>query len=810
MFVIDDFLNAWRGLRSTPAFLFLAAAVLALGLGATIFTYGVINTIMLKPPPFPNADRLYVMGASEPERNQSFEPMSIVDFVDIADEQRTFEDLAAYYTGTAIVSGDDRPERYQGGTVTWNFMRVLGQKPLLGRDFTATDDLPGAEPVVLLSYDLWHTRFNQDPDIVGRTIRVHAQNTTIVGVMPRGFAFPANEKLWVPLAMDRGRFRRGDQSFENSIGVNGVGRLAPEVTGRQAEEDIGAIAARLAKLHPRTNAGVLAPVVPIAAENINDGKQIIYSMFAAVWLVLLIACANVASLIFVRANFRVYEAGMRVALGARRPRLILQMLAESFIISVIGVAGGLVLAAIGLHLMAVATRSLVETDFPVWWSFSIDARVALFAAGATVLAALLSGIVPALRASRPDVMRILRDGGRTGTGMRLSKFTGAMVIVEIALSAALLTGAGVMTRSSFISLQRDYGADVRGFMSARIGLPLAKYPKEAQTRFYDQLVEELRARPGVLAAVAATAMPGTVADPWRFAIEGMAYTSRAEYPRAQTVTVTPGMFQAFRRPLRQGRDFNSSDRLDSQPVAIVNEALVRRYFPNQNPIGRRLMSADEQDRKTITIIGVAPDINHSRNWDAGDFWPTLYRPASQEPWRFMTVAIRTQGNPMGYGKVIRDVVRHLDPDLAPYWIETLEQFQSQKRAGLRLLSHIFSIFAGIAIVLAAVGIYGVLAFATGQRNREIGVRRALGAQDGQILASVMRSAVFQLVLGLALGSILAPLMGRVVAAGLLGIPDDPVIYSIVFGLLIVAALVASWIPARRALRVQPATALRCE
>jgi predicted permease len=502
---------------------------------------------------------------------------------------------------------------------------------------------------------------------------------------------------------------------------------------------------------------------------------------------------------------------MRVALGARRPRLIVQMLSESLIISVIGVAGGLVLAAISLHLMNLTMHSIAEYQTPRWWTFSIDLRVALFAAGATLLAALLSGIVPALRASRPDVMRILRDGGRTGTGLRLSKFTGAMVIVEIALSAALLTGAGLMTRASVMSLQRDYGASVDGFMSARIGLPLPKYTKEAQGHFFNRLVEELRTRPGVLAAVASTSMPGAGADEARFAIEGKSYANRADYAVARMVSITPGAFDAFQRPLHRGRDFNSGDTLEAAQVAIVNEALVRRYFPSQDPIGQRFTSADDPERKPVTIVGVAPDINHHITWDRGDFAPTLYRPVSQAPWRFMTVAIRTQGEPLSYGKTIRDAVRRLDPDIAPYWVETLRQFQEQKRATLRLLSNIFGAFAVIAIILAAVGIYGVLAFATGQRNREIGVRRALGAQDRQILATVMRGALVQLIVGLGLGALFAPLMGRLVSGGLFGLsPDDPVIYSTVFCLLVLASLLASWIPARRALEIQPATALRCE
>jgi putative ABC transport system permease protein len=340
---------------------------------------------------------------------------------------------------------------------------------------------------------------------------------------------------------------------------------------------------------------------------------------------------------------------------------------------------------------------------------------------------------------------------------------------------------------------------------------LAKYPTEKQGRFFEDLIAELRTRPGVQAAIASTNMPGVGADDKRFAIEGKAYASRSDYPYAKYVSVTPGTFDAFRRPLRAGRDFSAADQFASPPVAIVNEALVRRYFPNQNPIGQRVSWPDDTERKSITIIGVAPDINHHIAWDKGDFAPVLYRPMTQEPWRFVTVAVRVDGDPLVYGKVIRDAVQRLDKDLAPYWIKTLHDYQLQKRAGLHLLSNVFGLFAVIAIILAGVGIYGVLAFATGQRNREIGVRRALGAQDRQILATVMKSAVVQLIAGLALGALFAPLMARVVTGNLFGLsPDDPVIYSIVFSLLVLASMLATWIPARRALRVQPATALRCE
>jgi putative ABC transport system permease protein len=395
--------------------------------------------------------------------------------------------------------------------------------------------------------------------------------------------------------------------------------------------------------------------------------------------------------------------------------------------------------------------------------------------------------------------------------MRLNRFTTAMVVVEVAFSAALLTGAGLMTRASVLWLQQDYGADVRGFMSARVGLPAATYPADEQGKFFERLVAELRTRPGVLAATAATAMPGTGAEDLRLGIEGQKYEDRADYPTAHAVTITTGFFDAFRKPLLAGREFNADDRSDTPHVAIVNQAFVQKYFPGENPLGKKLYEAEASNTRPITIIGVASNINHDKGWKNGTFSPTIYFPFTQLPWRFVTVAIRTAGDPHEYGDLLRNVVQQLDHDLAPYWVKTLSDFQNQKRDGMRLLSNVFIAFAAIAIILAAVGIYGVLVFATGQRNREIGVRRALGAHDRQILGAVMRGALFQVGVGLLLGAMFAPLMGRALKEGLLGMsPDDPAVYLIVFLLLIVASMLASWIPARRALRIQPSSALRCE
>ncbi|MGQ0833818.1 MAG: ABC transporter permease [Gammaproteobacteria bacterium] len=810
MLLVDDLRQAWRGLRQAPGFLAVAGSVLALGLGATIFMYGVINTTLLKGPPFEDAERLIGVRGAEPARDVFDDDLQYLDYAELRDQQRTLEDLMGFYTGTMIVSGEGLPERYSGGFVTWNFFGVLRVKPLLGRAFNESDAVPNAAPVVILNYDLWRTRYNRDPGILGRTLRVNSRPSTVIGVAPEGFVFPSREALWIPIVRDPALERRGD---EKAIGVVAVGRMKDGVTRMQVADDLGAIAARIAKQHPRTNAGTTTHVVTLATFFVGtEGSSLLYTMFAAVWLVLLIACANVASLIFVRANFRVYEAGMRVALGARRPRLILQVLAESVIVGLVGFAGALVLASVGGYLLEQSFAAMVDSEPPKWWKFTIDANVAAFGGGAALLAALIAGIVPALRASRPDVMRVLRDGGRTGTGLRLSKFTAAMVVVEVALSVALLTGAGLMMRSSLLSLQQDISADVRGFMSGRVGLPEATYSPEAQGRFFERMVAELESEPGVLAAAAATAMPGTGTYKVPYAIDGKVYATRADYPEATSVIVTTGFFEAFRLPI-QGRDFNSGDRLDTPGVAVVNETFARKHYGSASALGRRVrVMQDANEPKTLTIVGVVPDVLHDDTWEDGGFFPaTIYQPVSQQPWRFLTVAIRTQGDPHAFGRAIRETARRLDGDLAVYWVETLEELQHQFRAPLILLSQIFAIFAAIAMVLAAVGIYGVLSFATGQRNREIGVRRALGARDRQILRTVMHSAGIQLALGLGIGAVLAPMVGRALDDGLQGLPpDDALVYSLVSGVLILSALLASWVPAVRSLRVQPAVALRYE
>ncbi len=809
--LIDDFRQAWNGLRNAPGFLAVAATVLALGLGATIFMYGVISTTIITPPPFERADRLYMVKVMESSRQDLYDDIHYLDYLEFKRRQRTFEDITGFYTGTMALSGEGLPERYSGGFIAHDLFDVLRVKMMLGRDFTALDDSSTAEPTVILSHALWRSRFDADPDIIGKRVRVNSVTRTVIGVAPKGFDFPQRESLWIPIAVDLAKSRRG---HPESIGVVMLGRLADGVTATQAADDLAAIAGQLSKEFPRTNSGRVTNMMAIGPAVLgHNGARIMYVIFGAVWLVLLVACANVASLIFVRANFRVYEAGLRVALGARRPRLVAQMLAESVIVSAVGLVGGIALAAIGLYVIDNALQLMLETPPPSWWEFTIDLRVTLFACGAALFTGLLSGIVPALRASRPDVMQILRDGGRTGTGLRLGRFTTAMVIAEICMSAVVLTAAGLLTRNAMLSVQQDIGADTSQFMSARVALPEAAYPRDKQGPFFERLVEALESKPGIKAAAAASAMPGTGALVWLYIIEGREYPNRADMPNGQLITIVPGFFKAFGLPVLRGRDIDSRDRGGSLPVAIVNEAFVQKHFPNREVLGARVrLAPDQQDAPWHTIVGIVPNVQHDDEWaPGGQYMPAIYVPVDQQPLRFMTVAVRGELEPEAYGTLIRETVQSLDPDLPVYWLRTIEEQQQVIRGGFRVLASMLVVFAAIAIILAAVGIYGVLAFATGQRNREIGVRRAIGARDRQILLVVMRSAAIQLVVGLGLGALLVPWIGRVFGDALIGLPpDDPVVYGIVFALLILAATAASWIPAIRALRVQPAAALRYE
>lgn len=807
---LDDLAQSWRSLRGSPGFVALAASVLGLGLGATIYMFGVVRGVMYEQPAYPEADRILQVYRTDPARNIKDDAYTWEDYVDFSAAQGTFGSFGGYYTGTVTLSGDGLPERYSGTFLSPQVLEVLQVKPILGRALSEEDELPNAAPVVLLGHDLWKTRFGADPDVIGRSVRVNGRAAQVIGVMPPGMTFPINEQLFVPLGRDPAADVR---SHRETMQLIMLGRLREGVSAAQARADMEGIALRLAKRYPATNEGKGVWVEDLAKSFTGpEGVNLLNILLASVWFVLLIACANVAGLIFVRANQRAFESSLRVALGASRARLMRSMLGESLIVSLIGLMVGLALAAIGLHV----TQHVMDTTLenaPKWFNLRISRDVALYAFGAALLAALLAGIVPAWRASRPDVMQVLRDGGRTGTGLRLSRFSTIMVITQIAMSAALLTGAGVMLRLTFASFADNDRIDSSAYLTARVALPANRYPPAEQGRYFERAVSALAASPGVASATVAQAMPGTGVSSVRAQVEGSRALGTDELPVVYDVRTLSGFFAAFGESMEEGRDFDSRDAFDALPVAIVSREFVRRHFGGADPLGRRVrLDAVDETSPWRTIVGVVPDIAH----EEAPFQPKrpiVYTPLTQNPLRFATLAVKpVAGDPHALAGTIREVVSGLDPDLPVYFVRTIDETRRVSQGGLRILASIFAVFAGIAIVLASVGIYGVLASSTSSRHREIGVRRALGADTRQILVTVMRGAGVQLGVGLALGAVLSLLVGRLIATvigdGVHG--NEPIVYGVVFGLLASAALAASVRPAIRAMRVEPAVALRYE
>lgn len=807
---LDDLAQSWRSLRGSPGFVALAATVLGLGLGATIYMFGLVRGIMYEQPRYPDAGQIRQVLRTDPARGTKDDLYTYEDYLDFRDQQQSFGDFGAYYTGTATLSGEGLPERHSGTFLSPEVFRVLRVTPALGRAFTAQDDLPTAAPVVILGHDMWKARFDADPAVIGRSVRVNGRAAEIVGVMSSGVTFPINEQIFMPLARDPAVDTRDNR---DATQVTMIGRLREGVTPAQARVEMEAIARRLAHDHPATNAGKGVWVEDLAKTFTGSkGVDLLFTLLASVWLVLLIACANVSSLVFVRANQRAFESSLRVALGASRGRLIRQMLGESLLVSLIGLLIGLALAAVGLH----ATQRVMDTTLenaPNWFDLRISADVVLYALGAALLASLLAGLVPAWRASRPDVMQVLRDGGRTGTGLRLSRFSTIMVIAQIAMSAALLTGASVMVRMTFVSLAEANDIAADSYMTGRVALPETRYSPAEQGRFFERAVQALAARPGVAAATATQAMPGTGVSSVGMQLEGRGPERAEELPLVYDVRIVPDFFAAFGKTIDSGRDFDARDALDALPVAIVNREFVHRHLDGVDPIGRRIrLDAADQSSPWRTIVGVVPDIAH----EEAPFQPKrplVYTPLAQNPLRFVTLAVRpVSGDPHALAGTIRDVVSDLDPDLPVYFLRTIDETKRVSQGGLRILAGVFAVFASVAIVLAAVGIYGVLASSTSSRQREIGVRRALGADTRHILSTVMRGATVQLGVGFALGAVLSLLVGRLVAAvvGAGAQGNDPIVYGVVFSLLALAAIAAIARPAIRALRVEPAVALRYE
>jgi predicted permease len=770
--------------------------------------FGAIKAFFIMQLPFAEPERLFHVEYANPTTGDDSIEVNWFDYLEMRRHQRSFEDLAAWSGGTINLSADETPERLDGIFMTANALDVLGVKPILGRGFEPADGAFGAPAAVMIGHNLWRNRFNADPGIVGREVRVNGRAGTVVGVMPAGFKFPINNEIWIP------QQRNPQEARGESVTVEVFGRALAGTNLEQARADLSRIMETLAKSFPDTNAGLVPVVKPYKDEYVGDvTKRIVLTMFAAVILVLLIACANVANLILARSTDRTREFAVRTAMGASRMRLVMSMLSETLVIALIGATLGMGIAQLGLEAM---DRALLASEDPppYFVDFSLDWRVAAFAFGIALVTAFAAGLIPALRASRFAVHDVLKDAGRGSSGVGLTRLTRGLVIGEIALSCVLLVCAGLTVRSTLKATDLDLGADISGILSGRIGLFEEVYPTPAdRLRFFERLEAKLGELPGVKSVAITTSLPLTFMGGTAVLAEGQTPPESANrYPFVGRIVSTPGLFDTLGVRLREGRNFTTADRADTALVAIVNPAFVETYLKDRPAIGARIRVdvTDEKRARDVTVVGVVNHIRHEGD-DLTDIDPTVYLPLAQDDARFASFAVKVEGDPYALSGAVRRAVLEIDRDLPVYWLRTLEDWLSIALFDFRLIGTLFGIFAAFALLLSAAGIYAVLAFAVGTRTREIGVRRALGAQDRGILRMVLGQGTRQLTIGLGIGLVLAAGFAQALSAVLLDISTfDPVTYLAVLVVLAAATVLASAVPAWRALRVDPMEALRYE
>jgi putative ABC transport system permease protein len=803
----------WRNIRfggrmlaKAPGHSAAAVIALSLGIGLTTATFSIVYGILWRGMPYPQSDRLVRVEVQNPSRGRLRQPVDRRDYLDWCQRQRSLEGLAGFTATTVTVSGDDRPERLDGAWVTANTLDLLRVKPLLGRGFRAGEDRPGATPVVVLSYQLWQDRYNGDPTVIGKGVRVNGQAASVIGVMPPRFHFPDNERLWVPLVLDPATSVRG-----NGEAIEVFGRLRPEVTRRQAGAEMAAIARSLAAEYPRTNQGATASVTPMIDRVLDDsGHYLLYSMLGAVGGVLLIACINVASLIMSRATQRSREMAVRAALGASRRQVVAQVLTETLILALAASVAGLGLAWTGI---AAFNRAILGSGVtpPVWMHITLDLPVLLFALTATLGAAVVSGLVPALKVSRTRLHEVLKDEGRGSTSLRLGKLSRIVVVAELALSCVLLVVTGMEFKSAVLARSARFGFAIDHTLHVRVPLFETNYPQPlARGAFYQRLLERLRELPGVEAVGASTVLPSISPEIEPFAIDGRAYAHETDYPVAHSDVVAEGTFAAMgMRPLA-GREFERLDTARSQPVAIVNQSLAHKLWPHDSALGKRLRRARAgRDEPWRTVVGVVPD---TLLYGIGDKQPDgFFLPVTQVGTVRLSYVLRTRRDPLSLVPAVRAQVAALDRDTPIYFVRTMEQNVAMDRYFNELFAVVFAIFGLCALVLAAVGIYGVIAFSVERRTQEIGVRMALGARRRDVLAMLMRQGALQLGIGLAVGLPLAYAFSYLVAQVLFRVqPGDSSVLAAVTAGMSLVALFACLVPGQRATQIDPSIALRAD
>jgi putative ABC transport system permease protein len=839
--IFETFLQDLRiGLRvliKEKGFCALAVFVLALGICAVTTQFAIVNGILLRGFSFRDADRLVDVQLADPT---NFQPtnfnsrMTTADFADLRKDQKSFSEFVGYLNGSTVnLTYNGVPNRYTGGYITWDFFRALGVGPVLGRDFLEEEDRAGVDKAVILSDALWRRDFSADPNIVGKAVRVNGRAGTIVGVMAPKFSFPQNEELWIPVNAEFPVRPRNDRGI-NFISV--IARLKPGVTIDQASAEMSGLATAFAEAHPDTNKqftmGYVRPLIGAFAG--GNFPILLYTMLGFCVGVLLIACVNVMNMQFARATLRTKELAIRSSLGATRVRLVRQMLTESLLIALIGAGLGIGLAFWTTDYLDALFHSLPNT-LPGWMVFSIDARVLGFVVGATLLAALASGLVPAWFSSRASAIDALKEGGRGNTSRTIGIITRGLVVFQIMITCVLLIGA-LLTVQSIIKQQTiDYGYDTKAILAGRMGLMEGDYPTpEKRTLFYQKLLRELRASPQFASAALTNRFRMVFSGGSRFEVEGREYKQDSDRTNAQFENVSPGYFDVLGVKLLEGRDFTDDDSDQREPVAIVNATLAKKIAGEGggSALGRRFRTNipnGSQPGSWRTVIGVVSDVrmtgpfNNNNQTDASGFYVPFFAaafgqvaPTAQGP-QFGTVVIRPHGGqrPEALATAMQAVVTKVDPNLPLYFVGTPKSGIDSFLGAVKVTTIMFACFGFVAVVLASVGLYGVMSFSVNQRTQEFGVRMALGADAQRILGMVLGQGVVQLVLGLGVGLGLSLLIATLARDGINNFlfrtnARDPLTYVGVAVLLAVISLIAMLVPARRATRVDPMVALRAE
>jgi putative ABC transport system permease protein len=803
--LFSDVRYAIRNLVRRPGFTLVAVITLALGIGANSAIFSAINALLLKPLPIPNQDRVVAIWDKNPSRAIEHNEVAFANYLDWRAQNHSFNQLALERWWSTNLTGGDMPERIQGFLVTTNFFDAVGVKPVQGRNFLEGESEPGKDGVAIIAYSLWQRRFGSDPAILNKTITTNGVARTVIGVLPEGFNYPKGAEIYSPIAITAELTKsRGSHSYYV------IGRLRDRVTLQSAQADIDTIAARLATQYPDTNVGLGAKVYPIVADTTRFYSTAMWIMMAAVGFVLLIACANVANLMLARAGGRQKEIALRAALGASRWRIVRQLLVECVIIALMGGVAGTVVALWGIDLLRAGNPGEAAKYADGWKNLGINYQVLAFTLGLSLLTGFVFGLAPAWQVSKPDVNDALKEGGRQAGGGS-HRLRSLLVVSEIALSLILLIGAGLFIRSFVALLRSDPGFNPEGVLTTNLNLPIAKYKGDSQrAAFYTDLVARVKTLPGVQSAAAVNYIPmGGANSSDAFLVEGAPEPPRGQENVGRYRVCTPDYFQTMGISVLQGRSFSDQDKAGSLPVVIVNETLARRFWPAGDALGKRIRFYGPLDKAPwMQIVGIVQDVKHELNLPVV---PEYYLPHAQDSWNAMVMVARTSVDPSSMAGQIRQQVLAIDKDQPVFDIKTMNEVRAISVSVYSIGSITMTIFGVVALLLAAVGIYGVMAFAVSQRTKEIGIRMALGARALDVLKLVLRNGMSLAAIGAVFGIAGAFAITRLMASLLFGVsPTDVVTFASVTAVLLLVALLACYLPARRATKVDPLVALRYE